>query len=431
MKKFTIMALAVCLTVVMAAPVMAVDVDFSGAYRVRGAYVSHWDLTDKSSSVDFMDMRFRLQTVFKVTDNLSVTTRFDALEKVWGDGDLPAAPGDDNIDFDRAYMTIKTDFGKFDVGRMKGGAWGTSFVDNEGDFDRIKFTKVMDNLTTIALYQKNAENDDLRGLADTYSQSTSDEDSENYYLLNIYKMENITAGLLLAFNNNKTVATQTTHKYIAIPYFVSKFGPLAIQGELAYNWGQTDYDAVGTVDRDIKELAYNIEASYDFGFLSALAGYAYVSGDENVAADNEDSAYGGVGDDWEKLFILTTDEVPGLVNLGGAGNLSRDGVAAAGADYGAKIIYAGASVKPVENVTLGFVIGKADADEIPAANTKDDYGVEYDFTLNWKIYDNLSYTAIAAFLSAGDIWWEQAGYATEPNAFEDTYALFHQLQLSF
>ncbi|HUV50276.1 MAG TPA: hypothetical protein VMW78_04575, partial [Anaerolineae bacterium] len=80
MKKFTIAALAICLAFAMAAPVMAVDANFSGAYRVRGSYVSAWDLTDKSESNAFMDMRLRLQTDLIVSDILSVTMRFDALD---------------------------------------------------------------------------------------------------------------------------------------------------------------------------------------------------------------------------------------------------------------------------------------------------------------------------------------------------------------
>ena len=430
MKKLTIIALALCLAVVMAAPVMAVDADFSGAYRVRGFYTSHWDLSDKSASTDFMDMRFRLQTVFKATDNLSVTTRFDALEKNFGDDDLGGAPGADNIDFDRAYMTIKSGFGQFDIGRMAGGAWGTTFVDNEAEFDRIKYTKVMDNMTLLAVYQKNVENDFVTGAADTVGSSTSDEDSETYYLLGKYKMENITSGLLLAFTNDKDTAVETRHEYCAIPYFVGKFGPLAIQGELSYKWGQTEYDTTAlagaaadgdgtTQDIDIKKLAYNLEASYNFGAGSVMAGYAFISGDDDADA-NEDSSYGGVGDDWEKLFILTYDETPVNV-LGGAANLSAAG------DYGAKILYGGVNTMPIENLTLGLVVGMADADKTTIANQEDDFGVEYDLTLNWKIYDNLTYTAIAAHLDAGDLW--KGGSSTKQ--IEDTYALFHQLQLTF
>jgi len=422
MKKLTTIALALCLAFAMAAPVMAVDADFSGAYRVRGMYTEHWDLRDTSASNAFMNMRFRLQTVFKASDILSVTVRIDALDgSTWGDATATAAS------FDRAYMTIKTDFGKFDIGRQKGGTWGTTFIDNEADVDRIKLTKTIDDLTLYLVFQKTTEKDGLWS-TDTPTDDVADYDSDTYYFLAKQKMENLTAGVLLAFNNDKTNADQTTHKYSAIPYFVGKFGPLAIQGELAYNWGETDYDEAGTPDLDIKELAYNIEASFNLGAATVLAGYAFTSGDNDAATnnDNEDSAFGNVGGDWEKLFILTTNEVPALVDLGGIGNLSND------SNYGSKIIYGGATFSPLDNLTLGVVIGHADADEIPSTMSKDDYGIEYDFTLNWKIYDNLTYTAIAAYLDAGDFWWnEAAANAAEPATFENTYALFHQLQLAF
>ncbi len=434
MKKFTIIGLAVCLAFALAAPVMAVDADFSGAYRVRGSYVEHWDLSDTSASNAYMDMRFRLQTVFKVSDILSVTARFDALDnKVWGDSDDTISfTGDTwdgkkitltgvkkDIDFDRAYMTIKAPIGTFVVGRMVCAAWGTKFIDSESQCDRIKYVKKIDNLTLLAIFQKNVEKDS--------TVDTSDEDSDTYYPAFKYKMENVTFGALGAFTNDKTVPTQTTHVYGLIPYFKSKFGPLAIQGELAYKWGETDYDAPGAADLDIKKLAYNLEATYNVGPASIMAGYAFISGDSNGKDDNESSAYGSVGNDWEKLFILTTSEVGVLANLGGVGNLSKDGNGAN--PYGAKIFYGGVTFAPLDNLKLGVVVGKADTDELTAGYSKDDYGTEYDFTLNWKIYDNLTYNAIVAFLKAGDFYKEQ-GDIPDAN-FDDTYALFHQLQLSF
>ena len=408
MKKLTIIGLAICFAFALAAPATAVDVDFSGDYTVKGFYTSHWDLDKDTASNAYMNMCFSLETVFKASDILSVTTNFDALDGVWGEN-----TGKTNTDFTRAYMTIKAPIGTFSVGRMIAGVWGTSFLDDEVDRDRIKYVKKIDNLTLYALFQKNAENDDATGPADA-----SDEDSDTYYLLGKYKAESTTSGLLLAFTNNKTNPDATTHVYTAIPYFVSKFGPLAVQGELGYKWGETDYDA-DQDDLDIKKLAYNLEATYNFGPASVMAGYAFVSGDDD-ATDDENSAYGGVGADWEKLFILTYDEDP-VNNLGNVGNLTAIG------DYGAKIIYGGATFSPLDNLELGVVVGMADADEVQLRNQEDDIGVEYDLTLNWQIYDNLTYTAIAAFLDAGDIW--KGGVADEE--IENTYALFHQLELAF
>ncbi|MBC8198730.1 MAG: porin [Desulfobacterales bacterium] len=428
MKKFTILALALCLAVVMAAPVMAVDADFSGYYRVRGVYVQQYDLRDTSENNAFMNMSFRLQTVFKVSDILSVTTRFDALDGyIWGGGNDAATGGaDNNLNFDRAYMTINAPLGKFDIGRQAGGTFGTKFLDSASSVDRIKYTKVIDDLTILAIFEKVTEGDS--GLA---SSDDGDVDHDKYCLAAIKKMENVTAGVLGVFYNDKNTGSDandanesTIKKYALNPYFVSKFGPLAIHGELCYIWGERDYDAAATADLDYKQLAYNVEGSYNLGAATVLAGYAFISGENTDAT--EVTAYNGVGNDWEKLLILTTNEIPALRDsLGGVGNVSTDGTL----EVGAKIIYAGVVVSPVENVSLTFAAGSAKADEKPASYYSDDFGVEYDLTLNWKIYDNLTYTAIAAYLDAGDIFWTTN--STKPPNFDDTYALFHQLQLSF
>jgi hypothetical protein len=266
-----------------------------------------------------MDMSFRLQTVFKASDILSVTARFDALDDhVWGKAETAVdSGGAGNVDFHRAYMTIKAPVGKFIIGRAGTGYWGTTFVDSETDgTDCIKFIKKIDNLTLYAVFMK------LKELDDSTITNAADLDNDRYDLRFKYKMENVTSGLLLAFLNDKTVDDATTHTYVAMPYFVGKFGPLDIQGELAYKWGETDPD-VG-VDTDIKKLAYNLEATYNFGPASVMAGYAFVSGDDG-SDPNEASAYGGVGDDWGKLFILTTTDVGVLENLGGQSNLSATG----------------------------------------------------------------------------------------------------------
>ena len=426
MKKFAIIAVAICAAFIMAAPAMAIDADFSGAYSVRGFYNSHVNLRDNASDA-YMNMCLELNTVFKVTDNLSLTTRIMGLEdKNWGDSDdasstidpavLPDIPVTDDLDLDYVYMTIKTDFGKFDIGRMLGGPLGNDFADFEYEADRIKYTKVIDNFKVVAIFQKWVE-------GDSPSTAVADQDREDYYLCGGYAAEDIAAGLAVEFTNDKRIATQTTRTYILDPYFNAKFGALALQGEVFYKFGDTEYDAAGLDDLDKDAIAYNLEASYDLGMASVMAGYAFFSGDNDPLDDEDNEFEYGVGDNWRRLFILTSDEDPVLCgNLGGAGNLSWTG---GNTQYGAKIYYAGASFMPMENLQLGLVVGLADADEVPAG-VEDDYGTEYDLTLNWKIYDNLTYRAIAAFLDAGDIW---KGPGTDD--IENTYALFHELKLTF
>ena len=418
MKKFAIIAVAICAVFVMSVPAMAIDADFSGYYQVRGLYDSNFGLNKDDSSSAYMDMRLRLKTVFKVSDSLSLTTRLDAFDdKKWG---VDGNKGDD-IDLDRVYMTIKTGIGQFDIGRMNADTFGTKFLDSYTDADAIQYTKAMGDFTLEALFEKRDEQDagfvdnNGNGILEAGELMVSDKDMDIYYLTGEYKAEDIEAGLQGAFINEKTESDETVKAYVLNPYFITKLGQISLQGELCYIFGDVEIDAASDVD--IKALAYNIEASYDLDMASVELGYAYFSGD--VTDDNDYEAFdGGVGDDWEKLFILTTNENDYLETLGGVGNLSGSGVdnmeETSGDDSipGAKIFYAGASITPIENLKLGIIIGYAKADEVKAGE-EDDFGYEYDLTLDYKIMDNLTYSAIAAYLDAGDFF---KGKGTDPNA---------------
>ncbi|MCK4468809.1 MAG: hypothetical protein KAU60_10695, partial [Desulfobacterales bacterium] len=201
MKKFAIIAVAICSAFIMAAPAMAIDADFSGDYHVRGFYNSHYDLRDNASDA-YMNMCLELNTVFKVTDNLSLTTRIMGLEdKNWGTTDDRdgAIHGANDLDLNYVYMTIKTDFGKFDIGRMLGGPLGNDFADFEYEADRIKYTKVIDDFKVVAIFQKHTE-------GDSPSTAVADQDREDYYLCGGYAAEDIAAGLAVEFTNDKRIA---------------------------------------------------------------------------------------------------------------------------------------------------------------------------------------------------------------------------------
>jgi hypothetical protein len=136
MKKFTVL-IAACLAVAIAMPAMAAmdtQVDMSGYYRVRGFMNTNINLDDQNTESEaYYDNRFRLQTVFTATDNVSVTTRFDALDdNLWG------AQNEGAIDWDRIYMTIMSDVGMFMIGHQQAGVWGIDMFDDDYNDDRIK-----------------------------------------------------------------------------------------------------------------------------------------------------------------------------------------------------------------------------------------------------------------------------------------------------
>ena len=69
--------------------------------------------------------------------------------------------------------------------------------------------------------------------------------------------------------------------------------------------------------------------------------------------------------------------------------------------------------------------GIGTADET-AAGQDDDIGFEVDLKLGMKFYDGaLAYSAVAAYLSAGDYW------DTGANFDDSCYVLYHKIQLNF
>ena len=86
MKKITMMTIVIGVAFLLAAPALALDagsLNFSGEYRARGFSHSAINLDDDDATSSYYDMRLRVKTTYKVTDNISLTTRFDALDKVW------------------------------------------------------------------------------------------------------------------------------------------------------------------------------------------------------------------------------------------------------------------------------------------------------------------------------------------------------------
>ena len=199
MKKVTTIIIAMGLIFLLAAPALALDagnLKFSGEYRARGFSHSAVNL-DKDDATDaYYDMRLRIKTTYNVTDSVSLTTRFDALDKVWGTDDEDVSDAV-NIDFDAAYMTIKTPIGGFIVGRYLTSKFGTGLADTAGSEDRIIYVLPIENWTFAAFMQKSNELDKGTEVADS--------DNHKYAIVTQYKGKNFTTGALLGFYDYKTM----------------------------------------------------------------------------------------------------------------------------------------------------------------------------------------------------------------------------------
>jgi hypothetical protein len=321
--------------------------------------------------------------------------------------------------WDYAWMTLLTDYGKFDIGRMKGGCFGLSLFDSEATKDRIKWTLPMGDITWLGVVEKNVEID---GATSDYS----DADSDAYYGIGIYKKDNITAGLLLAsvrgdyvVDSNDPAAGYKLTQTVAIPYWDIKIDDTyGVKGEIYYRPGKEEYDNSAT-DKDLSGMGYYIAGTGNFGQTKVEVGLAYASGDDPTTDDEDESLVStgaasgknaGLGDEWTPFVIL--QDANALLNTA--------------ATAGVMLFYAQADYALSDDMKVTGLIGMATADQVDA--TQDDsYGTEIDAKLEWKLTDALTYNFNLGYLMAGD-YFKGIGGTTE---IEDTFTLYHKLQLDF
>jgi hypothetical protein len=231
----------------------------------------------------------------------------------------------------------------------------------------------------------------------------------------------------LAGINTVNLSTTEGTAHLLSPYIEGKFGSFGIKAELSYVTGEADYDHFNNAGKDTKDvslMAYNLEGAFDVGPVTFQAGFARSSGDADYTDDKVEShGYLETGHDWAKTLILYSDIVGLEKTLGGLGNPVGGGKA--GLD-GYQVYYFGVDYNVMDNLTLGAIVAKSKADDV-IAGWDDDHGLEYDLTLSWKIFDNLTYTATYAALDAGD-YWKAENPATD---IEDTFVMYHKLELLF
>jgi hypothetical protein len=208
---------AICTTLMIAVPAMALDLDVSGHYFVRAYNHSNETLNPDDSTDDYGTMELMVKPVFKINENITLTTQFTALENhVWGDDTnakystftfplpdgTPQVDDSNNFSWKAAYMTIKTSVGGFIVGRYIDTPWGLGLGDstashgsNDLHKDRIMWVVPVGDFISGAVYQKMEENDKGKDL--------TDQDYAKAYVFTAYKKENWSTGLLVANYNHK------------------------------------------------------------------------------------------------------------------------------------------------------------------------------------------------------------------------------------
>jgi len=453
MKKLLVVLLSLGLIVAFSTASSAADVKFSGWYYVAGVYENNPMLTPRdeagysSFSQAYFYQRLRFQPVFAIAEGLTLTTRFDALEKQWGNTNLQAGGATDytnsrrfqqavltqgqkiqeSIEFERSYVTFMTGIGEFQVGYQNVDAWGTDFGDYNNSAPSIRFMTKLGPLALLAIYEKDFEND-TAGQPATYTNNV-DADNDTYALAGIYSGKGLEAGLLYkyyAMNKTKAAGFKSQINLLS-PYVKATFGPVYIEGEFQYWFGKAAaYEAplAGTKDIDLSAYGAYLKAKMDVGPAYFGALFAYLSGNDYSDATKTGLNPGGHGSSFVHSLIMMYEPVA---------TWSNSGSTAAGI-YGASNMFVynafgGFNPTPKWNMEAKLTYATVDKKQLSATTeaVSNKLGTEVDLTATYKIYDNLSYMVGAGYLWTGD-YFKGANAAAK---IDDNYILMNQLSLSF
>jgi hypothetical protein len=453
MKRFWLVLLSLGLIMAFSASAFAVDVKVSGEYYAAGMYLNKTGLadTDTNPNTAFFFQRLRMGTDFIVSPSLKLVTRFDVMERIWGGERLP--PGttldtlsagtraeNENIAFDLMYVSYDSPIGLFKVGYQIDSAWGTIFMDSSMPRGTVAW-----NYTSgpwwFALGYKVWDDKSLSAVTTTTTQTDLDRDKSALAFKYIGK--DAEGGLLgghVRDARSKTAITNTTNLlYYLQPYAKAKFGPVSVQAEVDYFWGDNPKDSTDALNPNKKlELwAGWVDATANLDMFYVGGTVAYVAGDDPGTKDKIEGHSGIVngGIDWNPCLIMFNNDLTYW-----AGNVVGNNPilppanqqSVLGGPMANALFFQGrGGVRPTPQWDVMMSVSYAQADKKPAGFANGTYGTEFDLTGTYKITNNLSYMLGVGYLFTGDYFKGDETTLGNTHKVNDDYMLINKLTLTF
>jgi len=463
MKRFWLVLLSLGLVLAFSASAMAVDVKFSGSFYAAGMYLDKTSLgktdipygADASYKADvstaFYYQRLRLKTEFIVSPGLKLVTRFDAMERAWGAARATAnrgsslASGDiassgtstenENIAFDLAYISYTSPIGMFNVGYQDDGAWGTQFGDSTAPLGKISWYGQFGPVTTIAYLGK--FKDGSYTALNSATATATDRDIDMYVLAALYNFKGGSAGLLGKYI--RSAATRgynfTQNVYALVPYAIAQIGPVKVQAELTYAFGDYMKTESGVGNSTLSNWDAWVDATADFGMFYVGGSLAYISGDDPTTTDKKEGGVLTGGIDWNPCLIMFNFDryywAGKMTGYSGTQNPNaNDNPFLATNDGGMTNAWFGSGrvgVRPIAPLDIMASLSYAQADQKPIGVLNNAYGWEIDVTGTYKLTNNLSYMLGVGYLFTGDYYKGTDAGASVNN----DYILINKLTLTF
>ncbi|PKN51148.1 MAG: hypothetical protein CVU55_13525 [Deltaproteobacteria bacterium HGW-Deltaproteobacteria-13] len=359
----------------------------------------------------------------------------------------------ENIAFDSAYIDYTSPIGSFQVGYMPDSTWGTVFGNDSIGSDRgmIKWSAPAGPVILVANYAKIKDNSSSAVSTQSWywknnlNATRTDRDSESYRAGFIVPFKNEKAngqaGVLFIFtrdasNRGEASGPYMTKIYQANPYFKANIGPVALQGEAKYSFGnavEMEYNIPGN-DKKIDSLSVFLDGNAKFGMVNVGGSFAYLQGDDNAGDDVvHDVNTGGL--DWNPCLIMFNTDIVQYWVGGIEGHTgSQVGGPMKNAWFGQ--LRAGVSPTPQFDILASVSYATADKKNVNPYHTSGDrypgsgYGTEIDITGTYKITNNLSYMLGIGYLFTGDNF-KGRDLADEDYKTNDDFIVINKLTLSF
>jgi len=444
MKKFWLILLSLGLIMAFSVSAFAVDLKVGGEYYAAGMYLNKTKLADQDTnpSTAFFYQRWRVSTDFIVNPSLKLVTRFDVMERIWGgargESVASAAAGYDtlssetkmenqNIAFDLLYVQYDSPIGTFKAGYQIDSAWGTIFMDSSMPRGTVAWSLTKGPWFYYLGY-KVWDDKSFSAVTPTTTQTDLDRDKSAVAIK--YFGKTAEGGLLgghVRDARSKTPTTNTTNLlYYLQPYAKATFGPVKVQAEFDYFWGDNPKDSTDPANpnKKLELIAGWIDATVNLGTFYAGGTVAYVAGDDPDTTDKIEGHSGIVngGIDWNPCLIMFNNDVNYWVGpVKGYDNSNISGPMA-----NALFFQGRAGIRPTPQWDAMVSVSFASADEKPEGFTHSDYGWEIDLVGTYKITNNLSYMLGLGYFFTGD-YFKGKGNAD----IDDNCILLHKLTLTF
>jgi len=420
-----------------------------------------------ANSTAFYFQRLQLTTEFVAAPGLSLITRANIMERVWGgprtaSGTTLDTVGiyttsaatrseNENIGFDYAYLNYLSPIGLFRVGYMPDYAWGTVFHDNETPAGKLSYILPVGNWKLGLQIVKIADNSFSANLT-TARQADHDTDKAQAFF--VYSAKNFDGGMIYVYandaaNRNPAPAISLKSKFHSVqPYIRATVGPVKIQAELDYYFGDiATFDTLpaGFSNQKLNSLAGWIDAVATFGSVYVGGTFAYAQGNgSDVTTVN---AYSSGGKDWSPTLIMwNSDRNYWIGNITGHGNGTASGTASFGTVMTNAFFYqVKAGVRPTDKLDICASVAFAQADTLNGLGTTQsalggligltsqagyvskDYGYEIDVVGIYKITSNLTYMLGVGYLITGDYF-----KGSDPtNHISNDYIVTNKVTLTF